>query len=77
MTITAAPTRIVSLAPSNTEIVCALDACDDLVGVTDFDDYPAQVADVTVLGGTLDDAARILGIDASTLWRKRKRYEGG
>jgi NtrC-family two-component system response regulator AlgB len=26
---------------------------------------------------TLEDAARILGIDASTLWRKRKKYEGG
>jgi NtrC-family two-component system response regulator AlgB len=25
---------------------------------------------------TLEDAARILGIDASTLWRKRKKYEG-
>jgi NtrC-family two-component system response regulator AlgB len=24
---------------------------------------------------TLDDAAKILGIDASTLWRKRKKYE--
>jgi len=42
----AEPERIVSLAPSNTEIVCALDACDLLVGVTDFDDYPAEVADI-------------------------------
>jgi iron complex transport system substrate-binding protein len=56
VTITAAPTRIVSLAPSNTEIVCALAACDDLVGVTDFDDYPAPVKDVThvVVGAVVD-----------------------
>jgi len=47
VTIPAAPTRIVSLAPSNTEIVCALGACDDLVGVTDFDGYPTQVTEVT------------------------------
>lgn len=25
--------------------------------------------------GTLDEAAQVLGIDASTLWRKRKKYE--
>jgi len=56
VTIPEAPTRIVSLAPSNTEIVCALDACDELVGVTDYDDYPAQVADVThvVVGAVVD-----------------------
>ncbi|MDQ3691274.1 MAG: ABC transporter substrate-binding protein [Chloroflexota bacterium] len=42
----AEPQRIVSLAPSNTEIVCALDACDRLVGVTDFDDHPAEVAEI-------------------------------
>ena len=26
---------------------------------------------------TQDEAAQILGVDASTLWRKRRRYEGG
>lgn len=46
VTIASEPQRIVSLAPSNTEIVCALDACDRLVGVTDYDDYPPEVADV-------------------------------
>lgn len=46
VTLDAEPARIVSLAPSNTEIVCALDACDRLVGVTDFDDYPTEVAEV-------------------------------
>jgi iron complex transport system substrate-binding protein len=54
--IPAEPQRIVSLAPSNTEIVCALEACDRLVGVTDFDDYPAEVADVpdVVIGAVVD-----------------------
>ena len=46
VTLGAAPERIVSLAPSSTEIVCALEACDRLVGVTDFDDYPAEVSEV-------------------------------
>jgi iron complex transport system substrate-binding protein len=52
----AEPMRIVSLAPSNTEIVCALDACDRLVGVTDFDDHPPEVADVpdVVIAASVD-----------------------
>lgn len=50
------PARIVSLAPSNTEILCALGACDRLVGVTDFDDYPPEVTDVAdvVIGAQVD-----------------------
>lgn len=50
------PRRIVSLAPSNTEIACVVGACDELVGVTDFDDYPAQVAgvDKVVVGAQVD-----------------------
>ena len=57
----AEPQRIVSLAPSNTEIVCALDACDLIVGVTDFDDYPPEVADVekVVIGAQVDVEAVI------------------
>jgi len=61
ITLTAAPTRIVSLAPSNAEIVCALDACDDLVGVTDYDDYPAQVKSVTpVVISTVVDVEKVV-----------------
>ncbi len=56
VTLAAAPRRIVSLAPSNTEIACAVDACDALVGVTDFDDYPTQVTAVehVVVGAQVD-----------------------
>ncbi len=60
-TLEAEPARIVSLAPSNTEIVCALEACDRLVGVTDIDAYPAEVADVpdVVVAAQVDTEAVI------------------
>jgi NtrC-family two-component system response regulator AlgB len=34
-----------------------------------------HIARVLARSGTLEEAAAILGIDASTLWRKRKKYE--
>ena len=43
VTLAAVPARIVSIAPSTTEIVCAVGACDKLVGVDQFSDYPEQV----------------------------------
>ncbi len=56
VTLPAAPQRVVSLAPSNTEIVCAVGACDRLAGVTDFDDYPASVSELpkVVVNATVD-----------------------
>lgn len=64
VSIPATPRRIVSLAPSNTEIVCALGACDRLVGVTDFDDYPAQVSAITkVVVGTQVDFEKVVAAD--------------
>lgn len=50
VTIESEPARIVSLAPSNTEIVAALGLLDRLVGVTSFDDYPPEVTEIAVIG---------------------------
>jgi iron complex transport system substrate-binding protein len=43
--------RIVSLAPSNTEILYALDAADHVVATTAVCDYPDGVQDVPSIGG--------------------------
>ncbi|MDP4300597.1 ABC transporter substrate-binding protein [Leptothrix discophora] len=51
----AEPRRIVSLLPSITEAVCALDACDRLVGVDRYSNWPASIAGLPRLGG-MDDA---------------------
>lgn len=49
-----APARIVSLLPSLTETVCALDACDRLVGVDRYSNWPERVRQLPQLGGGLD-----------------------
>ena len=46
--------RIVSLLPSLTEGLCALDACGRLVGVDRFSNWPAQVRQLPQLGGLED-----------------------
>lgn len=51
----APPQRIVSLLPSITESVCALNACSRLVGTDRFSNWPASVIALPKLGG-LDDA---------------------
>ncbi|MCV2365721.1 helical backbone metal receptor [Paucibacter sp. DJ1R-11] len=48
------PRRIISLLPSLTETVCALGACDRLVGVDRYSNHPASVNALPKLGG-LDD----------------------
>lgn len=51
----APPQRVVTMLPSLTETVCALEACARLVGVDNYSNWPAGVAALPRLGG-LDDA---------------------
>ncbi len=51
VTIAKIPQRIVSLAPSNTEILFALGLGDKVVGVTDSDNYPPAVQNIERVGG--------------------------
>lgn len=44
--------RIVSLAPSNTEILYAIGAGQQVVGRDEFSDYPAEVKSVASVGGS-------------------------
>jgi iron complex transport system substrate-binding protein len=46
-----APQRIVSLAPSNTELLFALGVGDRIVGVTEYCNYPPEVASIEKVAG--------------------------
>ena len=51
VSIVSEPQSIVSLAPSNAEILGALDLMDRVVGVTDYSNYPPEAATKTNVGG--------------------------
>lgn len=56
VSLSAPPTRIVSLAPSITETLFALELDSAVVGVTDYCDYPPQVSRLARVGGMLNPA---------------------
>ncbi len=51
ITLTKKPVRIISLAPSNTEILFALGLSESIVGVTDYCDYPEAAKEKTRVAG--------------------------
>jgi len=71
-----APSRIVSLAPSITEILFALGVGDRVVGVTRFCDHPAEVTAIAKVGGYHDPSYEaIVGLraDLVVLLREHER----
>ena len=55
-----APKRIVSLLPSLTETVCALELCHILVGVDRYSDFPDIVQRLPRVGGGLDPSVEAI-----------------
>lgn len=54
VTIKSKPKRVISLAPSNTEILFALNAGKSVVGDTTYCDYPKAAKNITKVGGFTD-----------------------
>ncbi|WP_068677289.1 ABC transporter substrate-binding protein [Oceanobacillus sp. Castelsardo] len=63
VTIEKEPERIVSLIPSNTEIAFALGLGDKVVGVSDNDNYPNEVADIEKIGGMEFNIEKIISLE--------------
>lgn len=59
LTLQAAPARVVSLAPTNTEIIFAVGAGALLVGDTEYCDYPAEAAELPKIGGYSADTISV------------------
>ncbi|MCQ3938187.1 MAG: hypothetical protein DPW18_14220 [Chloroflexi bacterium] len=55
ITLDGIPQRIVSLAPSNTEILFAVGAGPQVVGRDEFSDYPPQAAQIDSVGGSMGE----------------------
>jgi iron complex transport system substrate-binding protein len=55
ITLAETPQRIVSLAPSNTEILFAVGAGSQVVGRDEFSDYPAEAESIEVIGGSFGE----------------------
>lgn len=65
LTLTIPPSRLISLGPSNTEILFALNAGHLIVGVDDFSDYPVKANTIESVGAPFPsfDLERIVALN--------------
>ncbi|MCQ6557815.1 ABC transporter substrate-binding protein [Paenibacillus mendelii] len=62
LTFAAAPQKVVTLLPSETEIMYAIGAGDQVVGVDDYTNYPEEAAAKTKIGGMEANIEAIVGL---------------
>jgi iron complex transport system substrate-binding protein len=83
VTISHKPERIVSLAPSNTEILFALGLGKNVIGVTSYCDYPPEVkqkvnsGEITIIGGYANpDVEKIIALNPDLIVASSKSLQG-
>jgi iron complex transport system substrate-binding protein len=62
VTIDEKPEKIVSLIPSNTEVVFALGLGKKVIGVSDYDNYPEETKKIEKIGGTEINTEKIISL---------------
>ncbi|CAH0344990.1 ABC transporter substrate-binding protein [Bacillus sp. CECT 9360] len=62
VTIEEKPEKIVSLIPSNTEIAFSLGLDDEIVGVSDFDNYPEEAIKKEKIGGLEFNVEKVISL---------------
>ncbi len=62
ITLEKAPETIVSLQPSNTEILFALGLGEEIIGVNDWDDYPEEALEKEKVGGMEFNVEKIIAM---------------
>jgi len=63
ITLEEAPKAIVSMIPSNTEILYALGLGEEVVGVSDYDNYPEEAASKEKIGGLEFNVEKIISLN--------------
>lgn len=71
------PERIISLIPSNTEISYALGLGDEIVGVSDYDDYPEEVSEKEKIGGIDFNVEKVISLAPQLVLANSSNAEEG
>lgn len=68
VTLEAKPERIVSLIPSNTETLFALGLNEEIVGVSDYDNYPEEAMEKEKVGGMEFNIEQIISLEPDVVF---------
>lgn len=72
-----APKTIVSMQPSNTEILFALGLNEEIVGVNDYDNYPAEALEKEKIGGMQFNVEKIVSLQPDVVFAHESGLNSG